>query len=228
MDLSIRLQKIADLIEPCESVVDVGTDHGYIPIYLVKNNICKKAIASDINKGPIERAKNNVRMKGLSGNVKCRLGAGLSTIKKNEVDVAVIAGMGGNLIRDILNDKLEVFKALKYAVVQPTQNVEVFRKYVLDSGYEILGEDICFDEGKFYQMLKIRYRKASPIEVENEIFYDISENLIKEKHPVAIEYAQHLIEKYERVCSSLNDDTENSRARKIELKKKIDSLKEVM
>ncbi|MEG2353393.1 MAG: class I SAM-dependent methyltransferase [Clostridium sp.] len=228
MELSLRLKKIADLVESCEGVMDVGTDHGYIPIYLIKNQVCNRAIASDINKGPIQRAKNNIRIKRLNNKIDCRLGGGLSTIKKGEVDVAIIAGMGGNLIRDILEADLDIFKSLDYVIVQPVQNAEVFREYVLSSGYDIIKEEMCIEEGKFYQILKIKYNKNKKISLENKLFYEISETLVKERHPIAMEYARYLISKYERIYNSLNDDTENSKSRKAELGEKIYSLKEVI
>ena len=81
MELSKRLMKIASYVNYCEAIADIGTDHGYIPIYLVKNNKCNSAIASDINKGPIEKASTNIRFEGLSEKIKCLLGGGLKPLK---------------------------------------------------------------------------------------------------------------------------------------------------
>ena len=108
MDLSIRLKTIVSMIEECDSVVDVGTDHGYVPIYLVKNGVIKTAIASDINRGPVEKARKNVHLNNVSEQISCRLGSGLSTVNRGEAQIAIIAGMGGNLIRDILEADLDV------------------------------------------------------------------------------------------------------------------------
>ena len=117
MELSVRLEKIASVVEKCEAVCDIGTDHGYIPIYLVNNGTCSCAIASDINRGPVKKAKLNVSLEGLEKKIDCRLGPGFSTIKPFEVQCAIIAGMGGNLIRDIIMEGMEVFKSLRYAVL---------------------------------------------------------------------------------------------------------------
>src|SRR5665647_891103 len=89
MDIGVRLKVIANMVEECDTIVDVGTDHGYVPIYLVKNGVIKKAIASDINRGPVEKAKNNIMLNKVCDQISCRLGGGLSTVKKGEVQVAV-------------------------------------------------------------------------------------------------------------------------------------------
>lgn len=83
-------------------------------------------------------------------------------LKPNEVDSVVIAGMGGNLIRDIIEERLDVFKSLKYAVLQPVQNPEVLREYLYKRGFNILGEQLCIDESKYYEIIKVCY--ASKIE----------------------------------------------------------------
>ena len=104
MELSKRLKFIAKHIDKCKSIADIGTDHGYIPIYAVKNNLCERSIASDINKDPVKKSKLNISLEGLSEKIETRLGGGLEPIKAKEVEGIVIAGMGGNLIRDILEE----------------------------------------------------------------------------------------------------------------------------
>ncbi|HSN58237.1 MAG TPA: class I SAM-dependent methyltransferase, partial [Clostridiaceae bacterium] len=114
MELSIRLGKTASMVEPCECVADIGTDHAYIPIYLVEKGVCSRAIASDINRGPIRKAERNISLHGLDGKIECRIGPGLGTLKKGEADAVIIAGMGGNLIRDILEERLDLFREFEY------------------------------------------------------------------------------------------------------------------
>ena len=95
MELSKRLQFIADHIDRCKTIIDVGTDHGYIPIYSVKNNLCEKAIASDINKDPVKKAEMNAALEGVKSSVEVRLGGGLEVINIGDAEAVVIAGMGG-------------------------------------------------------------------------------------------------------------------------------------
>jgi tRNA (adenine22-N1)-methyltransferase len=223
MIISKRLKLISGLITDVKSMVDVGTDHGYVPIDLIKANKIDFAIASDINKGPVEKAKKNVIDNNLQDKISCRLGGGLTTVISGEVEAAVIAGMGGNLIRDILEESEEVFKSLKYVIVQPVQNPEVLRKYLYNSGCNIIDEWIIYDEEKYYEIMKISWGNK-PKAVET-IYYEISEILLNKKDITYKEYLNYKLEKYSRVYEELKGDTENSRRRKEELSDKIEKIK---
>jgi len=226
MILSNRLKHISDLVTEVKSIVDVGTDHAYIPIYLVKNDIVKSAIASDINKGPVDKAKKNVEVYGLEDRITCRLGGGLTTVSPKEVEVAIIAGMGGNLIRDIIEDSMEVFKELSYTVLQPVQNPEVLREYIYKEGFTILDETIVKDEEKYYEIIKVKYDKNQ--KTVDPIYYEISEILLKKKDPIFKEYIEYKLIKYTRVCENLKEETESAIKRKSELKTIIEKLKEFL
>ncbi|MBW9152166.1 class I SAM-dependent methyltransferase [Clostridium estertheticum] len=223
MELSIRLKCIVSMIKKCDSVIDVGTDHGYVPIYLVQNGITKKAIASDINRGPVEKAKKNITRNNATNEINCRLGSGLSTVKEGEVQVAIIAGMGGNLIRDILETDLGIVKKLKYMVLQPVQNAEVLREYLYKTGYEFIDEEICYDDGKFYEIIKVRY--DSKPKVLDNIYYEISKILLDKKHLVMKEFIEYKLHKYSKVYDGLNEDTILSNTRKEQLYYVIQKLK---
>lgn len=226
--ISERLKAIADMVDSCECCADIGTDHGYIPIYLLNKGICKRAIASDINKGPLEKAKHNVKKEGLSDKIDCRLGSGFSTIKPGEQNVAIIAGMGGNLTRDIIEDGMEVFKSLDYLIVQPVQNVEVFRQYVYEKGYEIIEEDLCIDEGKYYEIIKIKYKsKKQDMQDIDDIFYEISKFAYDRKHKLINEFIKNKIEKYEKILYAIKEDSESALERKKHIIDKINKLKEL-
>ena len=224
MELSIRLKAIASMVDECTSVVDVGTDHGYVPIYLVKNNVIKIAIASDINKGPVEKAKKNIHSNNLHHQVTCRLGSGLSTVNKGEVQVAIIAGMGGNLIRDILETDLDVVKQLKYMILQPVQNAEILREYLYNTGYDILDEEICYEDDKFYEIIKAKYNNKSVI--LDSIYYEISKILLNKNTPVMKEYIKFKLNKYTKIYCNLNENTMASKNRKEQLYHIIKELKE--
>lgn len=226
MELSIRLKCISSMVEKCDSIIDVGTDHGYVPIYLVKNGVTKKAIASDINKGPVEKAKNNIASNNVSKQISCRLGSGLSTIKAKEVQVAIIAGMGGNLIRDILETDLEVVKELEYMILQPVQNAEVLRKYLYNTGYDIIDEEICVDDGRFYEIIKVKYN-TKPVVIDS-VYYEISKILLDKKHAVMKKFIEYKLEKYSKVYDNLNEDTVLSRDRKKYIYNIICKLKEFL
>ena len=102
MILTPRLQLIYDIIPQCNTVADIGTDHGYIPISAVSKGICKYALAMDVNQGPLDAARKNTVKYGVADKVETRLSNGLENLQKGEADVIVIAGMGGPLIGEII------------------------------------------------------------------------------------------------------------------------------
>ncbi|MDZ4991773.1 SAM-dependent methyltransferase [Clostridium perfringens] len=226
MELSKRLKRIAEHVDKCESVADIGTDHGYIPIYLVKEGICEKAIASDINKGPIEKAKVNVTFEGVSDKVKCLLGPGLNPLKVGEVNGVILAGMGGNLTRDILLADMPKVKKYDFLVLQPAQNPEVLREFLYKNNYKILDEDLIKDEGRFYELFKVKYDETSEkLIFEDELDYEISPLLRKKEHPLFKEFIEEKINKCETILNFIKDDTEAARKRKADLEEKINKLK---
>lgn len=191
MELSKRLKRIAEHVDKCESVADIGTDHGYIPIYLVKEGICKKAIASDINKGPIEKAKVNVAFEGVSNKIKCLLGPGLNPLKVGEVNGVILAGMGGNLTRDILLADMDKVKKYDFIILQPAQNPEVLREFLYKNDYEIIDEDLIKDEGRFYELFKVKYNENSEkLVFEDELYYEVSPLLREKNHSLFKEFIE--------------------------------------
>ena len=226
MELSKRLKRIAEHVDKCESVADIGTDHGYIPIYLVKEGICKKAIASDINKGPIEKAKVNVAFEGVSNKVKCLLGPGLNPLKVGEVNGVILAGMGGNLTRDILLADMDKVKTYDFIILQPAQNPEVLREFLYKNDYEIIDEDLIKDEGRFYELFKVKYNENSEkLVFEDGLYYEVSPLLREKNHPLFKEFIEEKINRCETILSFIKEDTEAAKKRKSDLEEKINKLK---
>lgn len=226
MELSSRLKSIVSMIDKCNIAADIGTDHAYIPIYLIKTNICQKVIASDINKGPLLKAKNNIINEGLYDKIELRLGSGFNVLKCNEVNVAIIAGMGGNLVRDIIAHDIEVFKTLDYAILQAPQNSEVLRKYIYDMGFNIIDEELCIDGSIYYETIKVKYDI-----INNEvdpIYYEISEKLIQKKHPLLKEFIKYKINKYNAISKYIKCETKNAINRKNMISNKISKLEDIL
>ena len=214
-------------MDKCDVIMDVGTDHGYIAIELIKRNLADKVIASDINKDPLNKAKLNVSLEGLSNKIELRLGGGLTTVKEKEVNGVLIAGMGGNLIRDILENDIKKVKNMDYLVLQPAQNPEVLREYLYISDYEIIDEDVCFDEGKYYEVFKVKYKENNSTKLEN-IFYEVSPILLNKKSDVFKDYLYEKIDKYKKVKSFIKDNTEHALSRKKELDSKIEIIENLL
>lgn len=227
MELSKRLNWILEKVDKCETIIDVGTDHGYIPIKLIKDNIASRVIASDINKEPLEKARINVSLDGVIEKVDLRLGGGLKTLKSKEVQGIIIAGMGGNLIRDILEADLDKVKDVDYLVLQPAQNPEVLREYLYTHEYEIIDEDICLDEGKYYELFKVKYKKNNITKLE-DVFYEISPVMLKKRTETLKSYIEDKVEKNNKILNFINDDTEHAKERKKQLIRKNEILEKFL
>ncbi|MGL4790592.1 MAG: tRNA (adenine(22)-N(1))-methyltransferase [Anaerotignaceae bacterium] len=205
MEISMRLKTVAAQVE-FETVADIGTDHGYVPIYLLKTGAIKKAIACDVNKGPLMKATENIGKNILSNFIETRLGNGLEPIKENEVETAVIAGMGGMLICDILNNP--VSKTLKQLVVQPQLDIDKVRKHLHNMGFYIKNEEMLIEDGKFYTVINA-LKGEEKYSTEEEYFFG-KVNLGK-KSQILKEYLEFRIKKLKEVESNLKEsNTENS------------------
>lgn len=227
MELSKRLNWILEKVDKCETIIDVGTDHGYIPIKLIKDNIASRVIASDINKEPLEKARINASLDGVIEKVDLRLGGGLKTLKSKEVQGIIIAGMGGNLIRDILEADLDKVKDVDYLVLQPAQNPEVLREYLYTHEYEIIDEDICLDEGKYYELFKVKYKKNNITKLE-DVFYEISPVMLKKRTETLKSYIEDKVEKNNKILNFIIDDTEHAKERKKQLIRKNEILEKFL
>ena len=224
MELSKRLQFIAEHIDKCRCIIDVGTDHGYIPIYCVKHNLCDSAIASDINRDPVKKAEMNAALEGVKERIQVRLGGGLEVIEKGEAEGVVIAGMGGNLIRDILENDIEKTESFKFLILQPAQNPEVLREYLYNNGYEIIEEDLCLDEGIYYELFKVRKSKHSEKCDLDSIYYEISPRLLKDKNKLMFSYLESKEKKYTKILGFIKDSSESALNRKNDIENKLKEI----
>ncbi len=154
MQLSQRLSSVASMVTAGNCLADVGTDHGYVPIYLYERKIIPHAIAMDVNRGPLERAKLHIAESGMSKAIETRLSDGLAALRAGEADTALIAGMGGPLMIRILSSFPEVTASLKELVLQPQSEIESVRVWLYEQGYEIVEEHMVFEEGKYYPMFR--------------------------------------------------------------------------
>jgi len=153
MELSPRLLKIASLVPNGAKLADIGTDHGYIPLYLFMEGVIDSALAMDVNPMPLKRAEDNITNAGYGHLCGFRLSNGLEKLKKHEADVIVIAGMGGLLIRDILhNGKHAIAKGTRL-LLQPMIAPSELRQYLFQNGYTIENEYVVREENKFYNII---------------------------------------------------------------------------
>lgn len=227
LKLSDRLLAIANLVDKSNTIADIGTDHGYIPVYLLNKNIIQYAIAADINKGPLDNAKKEVRLNKLEDKIDLRLGSGLTVLEEGEVDEAIIAGMGGVLISEILETSKKVAKSFKKIILQPMQASDELRRYLCENGYEIIDEILVREDFRLYEIIVVKYTGKIE-ELEDEIFYEVGKKLIDKKDPLVCEFIDKKIKSYENVLIKLEDKTgETIENRKKQCLNKIHELKEV-
>lgn len=186
--ISNRLMTAAALVTQGYTLADVGTDHGYIPIYLLQQKKIPAAIAMDINEGPLERAKEHIALYGLQAYIQTRLSDGVAALKPGEVEAVLIAGMGGGLVMHILKDGEKVCQSAKELILQPQSEIEHVREFLREKGYIILAEDMVYEDGKFYPMMKVQYQgenenaqKASEVLKLSDLYGGL---LLQNRHPV--------------------------------------------
>lgn len=155
MDLGKRLKKVAGLILPSDKLADVGCDHGYLSIYLIEKQICKHVIAMDVNKGPLQKAEENIRRFGYEGYIETRLSNGLNKLHSGEAEGYVCAGMGGPLALQILWNDRDKVKEMRQVILQPQSELWLVRRTLKQWGFVIEKEDIEFEDGKYYFMMRI-------------------------------------------------------------------------
>lgn len=160
MVLSRRLQMLADMVTPGNTVADVGCDHAFLSIYLVQAGISPHVLAMDVRKGPLAAAREHIEGSGLNTYIKLRLSDGLEGLGEGEAETVLCAGMGGRLMARILKAGETRARAMKELILQPQSELKEFRIFLRREGYRILAEDGVFEEGKYYFAVKAAYTGA--------------------------------------------------------------------
>lgn len=152
-----RLLCLAGMVPQGIPLADIGSDHAYLPIYLVQNGKIPFAIASDIGDGPCRAAARSVRRAGLGGRIQVRRGDGLSTVKRGEAGTIAIAGMGGETIVSILKEAAWVKEEGLCLLLQPMSRGETLRKWLFAEGFAIDEEHIAEDRGHLYAVMRAHF-----------------------------------------------------------------------
>lgn len=183
MRISRRLYKIAEKVSQGESAADIGTDHGYVPMLLVRNGVSTHVIMSDISDGSLAKAIETFELTGLNADPDCfRTGDGLETIKKGEVDDIIIAGLGGFTIIDILSADTDKSRSYRKLILQPRKHSGSLRHFLYTRGWDIIDEDLA-PEGKFVCEIITAVPSSSAVKSRKELY---PEGDIRWKYPEAI------------------------------------------
>lgn len=210
LKISDRLATVARLIPKGAHMVDIGTDHGYVPIWLLQNGWISSAIAMDVNKGPLARAKENRDRYGFTEVMDLRLSNGFEKLKPGEGDSVLIAGMGGPLMIRIIEEGRENASSIQTWVLQPQSEIPSVRRYLHEHHFIIEDEIMLKDDGKYYMAMK-----AVPGEAEGwtDLEYLFGKYLLESKNPFLKEFIIKETAVYERIKKQLVDthQTENAR-----------------
>ncbi len=226
MNLSKRLEAITNFVEKDSRVCDIGTDHGYIPAYLIKKSLSKKVIATDVSRGSLDKTIYLIEKEKLNGSIEARLGDGLDVLNPYEVDTLIIAGMGGILITEILEKGKNKLCGIDNFIFQPMVASIELRKYLAENNFKILDEDLVFEEGKYYEIINA---KRGEQKIRKDINYEISERLIEKHHPLLKAFVKHKIDKIKSIINEIKYiDTKKSRKKYIESQELLKDYQEVL
>ena len=161
-----RLKCIIDNTDG-KTIADIGTDHAYIPIYLIQNKLADYVIASDVRQGPVNIAKENIEKNNLTDKIEVRFGSGLSVLKEYETDTIIIAGMGGQLISEIISADINLARNSKL-VLQPMNAQYELRKYLIENDFKITNEDIAVEGFKVYNIMNVESGRQEKFKTDFE------------------------------------------------------------
>lgn len=220
MKLGERLRAIAEMVPPGSRLADIGTDHAYLPLYLVKANQIQMAIAVDVNPGPFASAYDAVARAGMSKLIDVRLGDGLRVVTPGEADVVVMAGMGGITMIQIMEEGLSVLAHLKRLVLQPMVAVAQVRRWLQSHGWRIVEETIVEDEGRLYELIA-----AEPGQMEASELLEVGPVIWANRHPLLTKLLQQRIDTLHYIVRQMEKSaTGHTDPKYIELKATISQL----
>ena len=210
MKLSDRLEMVVSAVLPEEAAADVGTDHGHVPVELVRRGIIKHGYAMDVRKGPLSRAQANIAAAGLEEKIETRLSDGVKELKPGEAQTVIIAGMGGELIIHILEDGRHMWESVEQWVLSPHSEPDRVRKWLCGNGFPISAENMVFEEGKYYTVLDVRKQGTMPVKQIPESRFLYGTYLAETKNPVFLGYLKEEEKKLESLRSVLKQQAEHS------------------
>ena len=236
--LSIRLENIISMVDRSHKVIDIGTDHALVPIELIRRDISDHVIASDIHDKPLLIARDNISYHGYSKYIEVVQSDGLISVDTTNTDIAIMAGMGGNTIIEILEKAKDRLSDISKFILAPQSEISSVRRYLRDIYMDIIDEKMIKEDSKFYIIIKAIYDNNVSdddrnIDISNyhngefdikdtkeDLFGDI---LIKRKDHILMDYLKNIISRYEKILSNNIDDK-----RANEIKIYIEKAKETL
>ena len=218
--LSQRLQLIFDMIEEGETMADIGTDHGFLPMALWESGKCRQVILSDVNSGPLEKARENMEKAGIPMEMDMRMGDGLDTILPGEVTTVVIAGMGGVLMTEILGADMEKTRSFGKIILQPRNGQDKLRYWLAAHGFRIEKERLVMEKGNICEiLLVIPNQNTVPTDLlpQGHNYYRMPDPQKVPDHELMIMLLHKMIRKEEKIIHNIDlsgRDPKNDQLRK--------------
>lgn len=213
------------MVDPGSRVADIGTDHAYLPIELVKQGVVDYAIASDVAKGPLDNAKTDIAEAGLSEKIETRLGSGLDTVTHgDQIDTVVIAGMGGKLMTDILDTAYQKNYQFQTLILEPNIGEAGVRNWLMMHNYQIVDEKLIAEAGHTYELIKATLTKQKHDLTEKEIFF--GPFILREKNPVFYQKWSRQLAYNQKLLQNLNMAKQKDTSRINEIEHQIKLIEE--
>jgi len=208
MNIGDRLEAIGKLVPQGCVLADIGTDHAYLPVWLLEQGKIASTIAGDIAEGPCLAAKNTVSMHGMKGKVEVRLGSGLKVLQAGEADCIAIAGMGASTMIEILEADMPLAVEAKRLVLQPMAGAASLRKWLIQNGWHIVAEDLVADGRHLYEIMAVERGES---EAFSDAVLEIGPSLIEAKHPLLAQQFARQINNYKKLLANMGK-SEQARA----------------
>ena len=200
MNIGDRLEAIGKLVPQGCVLADIGTDHAYLPVWLLEQGKIASAIAGDIAEGPCLAAKNTVSMHGMKGKVEVRLGSGLKVLQTGEADCIAIAGMGASTMMEILEADMPLAVEAKRLVLQPMAGAASLRKWLIQNGWHIVAEDLVADGRHLYEIMAVERGES---EAFSDAVLEIGPSLIEAKHSLLAKQFARQINNYKKLLANM-------------------------
>ena len=223
--MNLRLNSLAQMVDQGARIADIGTDHAYLPIQLVKENKIQFAIASDVAAGPLENAEKDIVTAGLKNKIETRMGSGLETISKEDrIDTVVIAGMGGKLMTYILNDAWSRNFHFATLILEPNVGEPGVREWLSAHKYQIINEKIIAEAGHTYELIKAEKTNKIVKLTEKELFF--GPEILKEKNEVFYQKWRGQLAYHKKLLLNLNKAKEKDLVHMHKIESEIKMIEE--
>ncbi|WP_338199004.1 class I SAM-dependent methyltransferase [Lactobacillus rizhaonensis] len=223
--MNLRLNTLAQMVDQGARIADIGTDHAYLPIQLVKEGKVDYAIASDVAAGPLENAEKDIVTAGLKNKIETRMGSGLETISKEDrIDTVVIAGMGGKLMTNILNKAWSKNFHFATLILEPNVGEPTVREWLSVHRYQIINEKIIAEAGHIYELIKAQQVENAISLTDKQIFF--GPKILKEKNRVFYQKWRDQLAYHQKLLLNLNKAKEKDFAHIHKIEAEIKMIEE--